>query len=70
MAKTKRYYRGQLVQDIDNNIFIHLRTKQGKSNVVRLDEYGVPIGLDIVNTNELKILTNIPENFKSIQIKK
>ncbi len=70
MAKTKRYYRGQLVQDNDDNIYIHFQSKKGKSNVVKLDEYGVPLGLDIISTNELKKLTNIPENFKSIQIKK
>lgn len=69
MAKRNRFKRGQLLQDPkDNSIYIFVKRKSNKLHLVKLDEYGNPIELALLDSNNLGPVKIIPETFKSIEI--
>jgi hypothetical protein len=68
MAKTQRFKRGQLVQDITDVIYIYIKRNRLTSHVVKLDQTGAPIEICEVETKLLTKLKQVPEGFTSIQI--
>lgn len=69
MAKRNRFKRGQLLQDPkDNSIYIFVKRKSNKLHLVKLDEYGNPIDLVLLDSNCVGPVKIIPETFKSIEI--
>ena len=68
MAKTQRFKRGQLVQDITDVIYIYIKRNRLTSHVVKLDHTGSPIAICEVETKLLTKLKQVPKGFTSIQI--
>lgn len=68
MAKTKRFKRGQLVQDDSNVIYIYVKRNRLTSSVIKLDETGAPVEVCEVESKTLGNLKQIPQGFISIQI--
>lgn len=69
MAKKSRFKRGQLLQNLEDNIiYIFIKHKSNKLHLVKLDEYGNPIELVLLDSNCVGPVKIIPETFKSIEI--
>ncbi len=60
--------RGKIVQDESGTIYMVVKNIGNTTHVLELNENGYPVSLTSVPTKRLIELTDVPHNFKSIDI--